>query len=587
MRQHVFASAMLALAMAACGGDGTVTAPKAPAAPTVANAIGVDPVSGATIETNQDDYVPGEVVHVTGRGWSPDETVRLEMSESPDTHPDVAMDVQADASGSFSVHFYDVQPHDWGVTFTLQATGLSSGSRATATFTDGRTVLSVVRSPNPSPPGATVNVTVTVNLDGNIGATTWNGTGWTISNASGIVAGPVCVNTGDHALGDGHADDAHVAAFTLTAPAQDGLYTFTIATHSSDDCSDANSDNLAVALIVTAPTNGPPAVSAGGPYSGAEGSPIAVNGASASDPDGDHLTYAWTYAAGGNVDAGASCSFADASVLSPIVTCTDDGQYTLTLTVSDGQNAPVSASALLDVTNVAPTISAIALSPVSDGNIYPISQPVTITATFSDPGAADAHECTTSAVAIKASPIAFGPAAATDGACANVLAGLPEGVYNVTITVTDKDRASDSETVQVVVYEPVFSGFVTGGGWIDSPAGAYAGDPSASGRASFGFVSRYQKGAPNGSTQFVFHVAGFHFRSATYDLLVVSQGGSAAQFKGTGTVNGVDGYSFMVWATDGAPDGFRIKIWDVAGAPVYDNGSDSQVQGSIVVHVAK
>ena len=151
MRRYRFGGAILALAAVACGREGTPTSPATPHRVTMMHAIGTDPVSGATIETNQDDYVPGEVVHVTGRGWAPNEVVRLHMTEEPDNHPDVTMEVQADGSGGFSVHFYDVQQHDWGVVFTLVATGLPSGSSATATFTDGRTVLSVVRTPNPAP----------------------------------------------------------------------------------------------------------------------------------------------------------------------------------------------------------------------------------------------------------------------------------------------------------------------------------------------------------------------------------------------------------------------------------------------------
>ena len=101
-------------------------------------------------------------------------------------------------------------------------------------------------------------------------------------------------------------------------------------------------------------------------------------------------------------------------------------------------------------------------------------------------------------------------------------------------------------------------------------------------------MSRYTPHHQQVQTQFVFHIAGFNFRSTTYDFLLVNQGGNNAQFKGTGTVNGVAGYSFMVWATDSSPDNFRIKIWDsTTGATVYDNGSDGQVQGSIVIHVPR
>jgi large repetitive protein len=100
-------------------------------------AIGVDENTGASIETNQDDYAPGEIVHVVGKGWESGETVNLFMSEDPNTHEDVSMDAVADGNGEFSVHFYDVQEHDIGVTFTLTATGQTSGSKAVAVFTDG------------------------------------------------------------------------------------------------------------------------------------------------------------------------------------------------------------------------------------------------------------------------------------------------------------------------------------------------------------------------------------------------------------------------------------------------------------------
>ena len=121
-------------------------------------------------------------------------------------------------------------------------------------------------------------------------------------------------------------------------------------------------------------------------------------------------------------------------------------------------------------------------------------------------------------------------------------------------------------------------GFVTGGGWITSPAGALAGRPELSGKASLGFTSRYAKGAkvPSGQTQFEFSLGGFQFNSTSYEWLVVS--GSRAQYKGQGVVNGGGDYGFLLTANDGQVSGgggvdrFRIKVWDRAtGSVVYDN----------------
>ena len=136
MRRLQLLAVVVIASLFACNTDSRdPLAPSRPSGPMAA--VGIDPASGATIETNQDDYLPGELVRVTGHGWALNETVHFDMTEDPDTHGDVTADVQADSAGAFDVPFYDVQDHDLGVTFTLTATGVTSGSKATATFTDG------------------------------------------------------------------------------------------------------------------------------------------------------------------------------------------------------------------------------------------------------------------------------------------------------------------------------------------------------------------------------------------------------------------------------------------------------------------
>ncbi|MFC1717307.1 sigma-70 family RNA polymerase sigma factor, partial [Candidatus Poribacteria bacterium] len=172
------------------------------------------------------------------------------------------------------------------------------------------------------------------------------------------------------------------------------------------------------------------------------------------------------------------------------------------------------------------------------------------------------------------------------------------GVYTINLEVTDDNAAiGNAEPYEfVVAYDPS-SGFVTGGGWIDSPGGAYTVDPTLIGKANFGFVSKYKKGAdvPTGNTQFVFRMADLNFHSTEYDWLVVA--GDKAKFKGLGTVNGENSYQFMLTATDGddGVDKFRIKIWDADGV-LYDNkhgstdDSDDAQEiggGSIVIHKDK
>ena len=171
------------------------------------------------------------------------------------------------------------------------------------------------------------------------------------------------------------------------------------------------------------------------------------------------------------------------------------------------------------------------------------------------------------------------------------------GIYDVCLTVNDGSLDSAQACTLAVVYDPS-AGFVTGGGWIDSPAGAYKADETLVGKATFGFVSKYQKGArvPTGTTAFEFDLAGLEFSSTSYEWLVVNQAATNAQFKGSGFINGAadpngNAYQFMLWAGDGSPDTFRMRIWweDTAGEhDVYDNGTAQAIAaGNIVVHAKK
>jgi predicted outer membrane repeat protein len=171
---------------------------------------------------------------------------------------------------------------------------------------------------------------------------------------------------------------------------------------------------------------------------------------------------------------------------------------------------------------------------------------------------------------------------------------LSPGIYTVCLAVNDGSLGSDPSCTIAVAYDPE-GGFVTGGGWIDSPDGAYLADPTLTGKASFGFVSKFTKGAstPSGNTEFQFQAVGFNFHSESYDWLLVNQDGTNAQFKGSGMINGAldpngNPYKFMLWAGDGSPDTFRMRIWweDSNGAAqdVYDNGTQAISGGNIVVH---
>jgi hypothetical protein len=170
---------------------------------------------------------------------------------------------------------------------------------------------------------------------------------------------------------------------------------------------------------------------------------------------------------------------------------------------------------------------------------------------------------------------------------------LPAGVYAVKASAAGSLVAG----ALVAVCDRT-AGCVTGGGWIESRSGAFPIDPTLTGHAAFGFLSKYEKGAdgPTGTTEFYFTPATLNFHSSSYEWLVVT-GGDHARYRGSGTIHGRQApneqdFKFMLWARDGTGDDdadtFRIKIWwekEDREHVVYDNGQDQAISsGRIVVH---
>jgi hypothetical protein len=274
------------------------------------------------------------------------------------------------------------------------------------------------------------------------------------------------------------------------------------------------------------------------------------------------------------------------------------GSTTIAWVVTDTSGNKASGSQTITVINPVPLVT---ITGPASGSLYPINTAVNFTGTFTD-NAGDSH---TALWTFDGTPQA-GTVNETTHALSASHTFNAAGVYLVTLSVAD-DCGQTGATYQVgafdalvVVYDPD-AGSVTGGGWINSPPGAYVPNPSLTGKANFGFVSRYQKGAsiPDGQTEFQFKVANLNFHSTIYEWLVVA--GAKAQYKGTGTVNGAGNYGFMLTAIDGEINGgggidkFRIKIWDKnngnaviydnqMGAGIDDNPSTALAGGSIVIH---
>ncbi len=318
---------------------------------------------------------------------------------------------------------------------------------------------------------------------------------------------------------------------------------------------------------ITIVVNAPPSADAGGPYVGVEGSPVTLGG-TASDPNGDPLTKAWTFSVAGG--PGTACTFAGTTTYSPSITCNDNATVTATLTVSDGINPSVSSSATVTVGNLSPTATGLVATP----DLTNIGTSVSVATTFADPGTNDTHTATVAWGDGPPTTATVAESSGSGGVSASHTYTTP-GMYTVTVVITDDDGGSVTVSTDVVVYDPT-DDFVTANGNFASPSGAYTpgnpSDPNYTGNAHIEFLVRYGVPDPTGHGEFRFNAADLEMEATGFTQLVVGLSGTRADFRGTGEVNDVSGYEFLVTVVDGSPDLVRIKVWKTSDSSVvYDS----------------
>jgi len=375
------------------------------------------------------------------------------------------------------------------------------------------------------------------------------------------------------------------SASTTVTCNDNGAFTLTLTV--TDDEAVSTPANVALNVVNVAPT----VVIAPSSATINEGGSAAFS-ATVTDPgSADTHTFLWTTSV-------APCTLASGSTIgAAIFNCVDNGSGSVTLTVTDDDGAPGSDDSPLTVNNVPPSLTALAGTAANGAVNAAVNSTVSVTPTFTDP--AGSYDTYTAWVNWDDGNGFVNAGVAASGTPITRTYSQP-GVYSVCAYIKDEvGGTSDTLCYEYIVYD-ASAGFATGGGWINSPAGAYAADATLTGKATFGFDSKYLKGAttPTGNTEFQFNAASFVFNSTDYNWLVIA--GPQAQYKGNGTVNGVAGYAFLLSAWDGqAPGGggvdkFRIKVWRVSdGVIVYDNQmgqlDDSSAStalggGSIVIH---
>ncbi len=246
------------------------------------------------------------------------------------------------------------------------------------------------------------------------------------------------------------------------------------------------------------------------------------------------------------------------------------GTYTVKVSITDNQGGTGAGTATITVNNVNPSVGTISApsSPVLVNNA------ITASANFTDPGVLDTHNNsgtfwnwgdgnTTTGTVTE-------PNGSNPGTVSDSHTYTATGVYTITLTVTDKDGGVGTSTYQyVAVYDSSTS--FAGGRSFDNPSTA---SPSTTGKVSFGISAKYNNNnVLTGTAKMDFKAASLDFASTSFSSLATSNG--KAYLKGSGTLNGNSGYTFLATGIDGSVVGgndlIRFQIINSSNTVIYDS----------------
>jgi MYXO-CTERM domain-containing protein len=322
---------------------------------------------------------------------------------------------------TFSVAWSDAGSADTHtIAWDFGDTGTGTGATATHAYADNGTF--TVTATITDDEGASVTVTdsstidnvdpVIVTIAGPTGGDEEELLSWTVTATD---AGSADTHTYEFDFGDGSPAVTGTATDASHAYDDDGTFTLTVTV--TDDDGGSVTDTLTIVI-----DNGPPVIDTMTvPATGDEGSPVAMS-ATATDAASDTLTYDWDF---GDAMTGTGDSVTH--------TWADDGVYTVTLTVTDDDGGFDTDTATITIGNVNPSIDTLVTTDGDEGQSLPL------TATASDPGADTLTYGWD-----------FGDATTGTGASLNHT-WADDGTFTVTLTVTDDDGGSVTQTDTVVI----------------------------------------------------------------------------------------------------------------------------------------
>lgn len=242
--------------------------------------------------------------------------------------------------------------------------------------------------------------------------------------------------------GTGSSDDGAIVAYDWdfgdggvgTGPtpthtyASDGVFNviLTVTDDGTPPLTDSATATATIDVLV------PPVADADGPYGGVVGQPVIFDGSGSTDPDGTIVAYDWDFG-DGNTGLGVSPSHTYAAA----------GAYTVTLTVTDDDG-------LTDSNSTTAAIDPDLIPPIADAN-GPYSGTVGVPVSFDGTGSIDPDGT------IVAYDWDFGDGNVGTGPTPTHTYAV-DGVYTVSLTVTDDDSLIDSgnttATITVVCAPP-------------------------------------------------------------------------------------------------------------------------------------
>jgi PKD repeat protein len=246
---------------------------------------------------------------------------------------------------------------------------------------------------------------------------------------TGIVGTPVLFD------GSASSDDSMIVSYdwefgdgntgTGVSPthsyATDGLFNVTLTVTDDDGLTDSAATTATIDPVLE-----PPVADPNGPYTGTVGSPVTFDGSGSSDPDGTIVSYDWDF---GDGSTGTG--------VSPTHTYGAPGTFTVTLTVTDDDGLTDTASTTATIGDVLPE------PPVADPN-GPYTGTVGIAVTFDGSGSSDPDGT------IVAYDWDFGDGSVGTGVSPTHTYGT-DGVFTVTLTVTDDDGLTDSAATTATI----------------------------------------------------------------------------------------------------------------------------------------